>query len=168
MKTVEMDIDKILPYGNNPRNNENAVELVANSIREFGFRQPIVVDKDNVIIVGHTRWQAAQELGMKTVPVLIADDLTEDQVKAYRLADNKTAEASSWDFGALEAELGEIDIDMTEFGFSETDIDMADINDLFEDAPEKERSEGTEHIITCPYCGKEIAVDDHFQSRKAE
>ena len=106
MNTLEnWPIKKVKPYDRNPRRNDNAVDAVAASIREFGFRQPIVVDRDGVIIVGHTRLKAAKKLGMKEVPVLVADDLTEEQVKAYRLADNKAGELAGWDFAELEEEL---------------------------------------------------------------
>lgn len=108
------------PYENNPRLNEDAVELVAASIDEFGFKQPIVVDKDLIIIAGHTRWKAAQKLGLETVPCIQADDLTPAQVKAYRLADNKVAEAAQWDLDALQFELEGLDnmgFDMEPFGF---------------------------------------------------
>lgn len=125
---IMMPIDDVHPYLNNPRINEAAIDKVAASIREFGFRQPIVVDKDNVIIAGHTRLQAALRLGMKEIPVVVAEDLTDEQVRAYRLADNKTAEFAEWDFAKLDEELSEIlDIDMEEFGF-----DMSE----FEDQPE--------------------------------
>ena len=117
MNIVEKRLDEIRPYANNPRKNDEAVEAVANSIREFGFKQPIVVDADGVIIVGHTRYKAAQELGLETVPVLVADDLSDDKVKAYRLADNKTNELAEWDLSALETELAQIDMDMSGFGF---------------------------------------------------
>lgn len=113
-----VDIRTIKPYANNPRINENAIEPVANSIREFGFRQPIVVDADNTIIAGHTRLEAAKQLGLAEVPVIVADDLTREQVKAYRLADNKTGELADWDLDRLDIELGDIaDIDMGRFGF---------------------------------------------------
>lgn len=123
MNTLEnWPIKKVKPYERNPRRNDNAVDAVAASIREFGFRQPIVVDRDGVIIVGHTRLKAAKKLGMKEVPVLVADDLTEEQVKAYRLADNKTGELAGWDFAGLEEELEAIaDIDMSLFGFESLD-----------------------------------------------
>lgn len=117
MTVQEMRLDQIKPYRNNPRKNDEAVQAVANSIREFGFKQPIVVDADGVIIVGHTRYKAAQELGLETVPVLVADDLSDDKVKAYRLADNKTNELAEWDLSALETELAQIDMDMSGFGF---------------------------------------------------
>lgn len=127
-----MDINALKPYPNNPRKNEHAIEPVANSIREFGFKQPIVVDKDNMIIAGHTRLLAARELGLTEVPVIVADDLTPEQVKAYRLADNKTGELAGWDFEQLDIELGDIaDIDMSNFGFDldgdETRMDSADM-----------------------------------------
>ena len=115
-----INIDALKPYPNNPRKNEHAIEPVANSIREFGFKQPIVVDKDNMIIAGHTRLLAARKLGLTEVPVIVADDLTPEQVKAYRLADNKTGELAGWDFEQLDLELEELDlpeIDMAIFGF---------------------------------------------------
>lgn len=117
MNIVEKRLDEIRPYANNPRKNDEAVQAVANSIREFGFKQPIVVDADGVIIVGHTRYKAAQMLGLETVPVLVADDLSDDKVKAYRLADNKTNELAEWDLSALEMELEHINMDMEQFGF---------------------------------------------------
>lgn len=97
MEVKNVSIDKIKPYKNNPRDNENAVGGVAQSLQEFDWQQPIVVDKNYVIIVGHTRYKAAKQLGMKVVPVTVADKLTPEQVKAYRLADNKTADFSIWD-----------------------------------------------------------------------
>lgn len=112
-------IDDVHPYPNNPRNNDEAVEYVANSIREFGWQQPIVVDTDSTIIAGHTRLKAAKMLGMETVPVVVADNLTPAQVNAYRLADNKVAEAATWDMESLAVELEglEVDFDMTMFDF---------------------------------------------------
>lgn len=104
-KITLMALSDITPYENNPRNNEEAVEKVANSIKEFGFNQPIVVDKDNVIIVGHTRYLAAQELGLTEAPVIVAENLSEEQARAYRLADNKTGELAGWDFEKLALEL---------------------------------------------------------------
>lgn len=127
MKVQNVSIQDIKPYENNPRDNDGGVDAVANSIKEFGWQQPIVVDKDNVIIVGHTRYKAAKKLGMKEVPVVVADKLSEEQVKAYRLADNKTGELTDWDDGLLDSELDDIlNIDMSDFGF---DIDMPDDED---------------------------------------
>ena len=130
MNIVEKRIDEIRPYENNPRFNDEAVEYVAESIKAYGWKQPIVVDKDNVIIAGHTRWKAAKKLGMKTVPVLIADDLDEDQVRAYRLANNKVSDFSAWDNKLLLEELSEIPEDLfTGFDFSETFDKLLDESD---------------------------------------
>lgn len=122
-KVTYMDVDSLIPYANNPRLNDNAVDAVAASIKEFGFKVPIVVDCENVIINGHTRLKAAHKLGLKQVPVIVADDLTPEQVKAFRLADNKTGELAEWDMDKLDIELDSIaDIDMGDFGF-DVDID---------------------------------------------
>lgn len=122
MDIVYKGIDEITPYEDNPRNNEEAVKYVANSIKEFGFKVPVVVTTDGVIIAGHTRLKAAKSLGLKEVPCIVADDLNEAQAKAYRLADNKVGEFAEWDTDLLLKELDDIenmdfDIDMEDFGF---------------------------------------------------
>lgn len=126
MKVEEKRLDEIMPYVNNPRNNVDAVKYVANSIKEFGFKVPIVVDGNGVIVAGHTRYKAAQELGLETVPVVVADDLTPEQVKAFRIADNKTADQAYWDNEMLSEELKGIldDFDMTDFGFGDFELTM--------------------------------------------
>lgn len=126
MQIVEKNIDELTPYERNPRKNDNAVQYVANSIKEFGFKVPIVVDKDGVIVAGHTRLKAAKELGMKTVPCIVADDLTEEQVKAFRIADNKTSDQATWDDSLLGEELkGLLDeFDFTDFGFGSFEVSM--------------------------------------------
>jgi site-specific DNA-methyltransferase (adenine-specific) len=122
-KIHQININKIIPYEKNPRKNNEAVDPVAESIKEFGFKVPIVVDKNNVIITGHTRYKAAKKLKMKTVPCIVADDLTEEQAKAFRLADNKVGEIAEWDTDLLHMELDDIlNIDMEAFGF-DLDID---------------------------------------------
>lgn len=128
LQVVYKRLDEIKPYENNPRLNDDAVEPVANSIKEFGFKVPIVVDKDGVIVAGHTRYKAAQKLGLQSVPCLVADDLSPEQIKAFRLADNKTGELALWDFNLLDDELKSIeDIDMEQFGFDEAyDLDDGD------------------------------------------
>lgn len=121
MKIQQRRIDQIQPYERNPRQNDAAVDAVAASLREFGFRQPIVVDEEGVIIVGHTRWLAAQKLGLEKVPVHVATDLTPEQIRAYRIADNKTGELATWDGELLALELGELqtaDFDLGLLGFS--------------------------------------------------
>ena len=118
-------IDSITPYENNPRLNDKAVDAVAASLKEFGFRQPIVVDSSGVIIAGHTRYRAVQKLQLTHVPVHVATDLTADQIKAYRIADNKTGEIAEWNFEILPIELSELatsGFDMTGFGFSEKEL----------------------------------------------
>jgi site-specific DNA-methyltransferase (adenine-specific) len=137
MEIINIDINKLKPYKNNPRKNDEAVEYVANSIKEFGFKVPIIVDKDYEIIAGHTRLKAAKQLGLKEVPIIIADDLTEEQVKAFRLADNKVSEIAEWDFNLLDNELSNIlDIDMSNFGF-----------DVFEEEEEQEIIEDDFEVI---------------------
>lgn len=123
MEVLQRPIREITPYENNPRNNDSAVDAVAASIREFGWQQPIVVDKDGVIIAGHTRYKAARKLGLTEVPVVVADNLTEEQIKAYRLADNKSGELAEWDMDLLSKELAGIGMDMTQFGFEEEKLE---------------------------------------------
>jgi DNA modification methylase len=125
MKIELRKLSDIKPHENNPRVNDAAVAAVAVSIREFGFRQPIVIDKDSVIVVGHTRYKAALRLGLETVPVRVATELTPEQIKAYRLADNKSAELAEWDLNLLPAELAELqaaDFDLSLVGFSEDEL----------------------------------------------
>lgn len=118
IKVTMRKLADLVPYENNPRDNNKAVEAVAESIREFGFKNPIIVDKDDVIVAGHTRLKAAKKLGLGEVPVIVADDLSDEQIKAFRLADNKTAELAEWNFDLLETELADISkIDMSAFGF---------------------------------------------------
>ena len=125
MQIVEMPVGELVPYENNPRKNDGAVEAVANSIKEFGFKVPIVVDRRNVIIAGHTRLRAAKLLGLETVPVIRAEDLTEEQVNAFRLADNRTQELAEWDFEMLNEEMRKLsEIDMTQFGFERMQSSM--------------------------------------------
>ena len=140
LKIVYKKITDIHPYENNPRKNEKTVDFVANSIREFGFRQPIVIDKDNEIVAGHTRYKASQKIGLTEVPCVYADDLTEEQVKAYRLADNKTVEQSEWDSLKLDEELEGIgNLDMSLFGFFPVEeIDFKNLDDMAESNEEYE------------------------------
>lgn len=148
MKQIEMwKIKDVKPYENNPRNNDDSVAAVAESIKQFGFKQPIVVDSNGVIIVGHTRLRAAKRLKLKEVPVIVADDLSEEQTKAYRLADNKVGEGSTWDIDKLEEELKNItDIDMGLLGF-------ADFSDIFPgDNTESIDGDSIEEILESEEC----------------
>ncbi|MGQ2376283.1 DNA modification methylase [Companilactobacillus zhachilii] len=140
MEVKNVDIDSITPYEKNPRNNDDAVGATANSIKEFGWQQPIVVDKDNVIIVGHTRLKAAKKLGLKQVPIVVASNLSDEQANAYRLADNKTGELADWDFDLLDDELADINnIDMEDFGFDAAEeSDTKVVDDEFDEEPPEE------------------------------
>ncbi|HCT1442294.1 DNA modification methylase [Enterococcus faecalis] len=132
--------EDLIPYEKNPRHNEDAITAVAKSIEKFGFKVPIVVDASNVIVNGHTRVKAAKYLGLKEVPTIIADDLTPEQIKAFRLADNKVGEIATWDEELLNAELDELadlDFDMTEFGFDLPDIEGEEV-EVIEDEFEEE------------------------------
>jgi DNA modification methylase len=152
LKILEIPINKVIPYENNPRLNDDAVEKVAESIKQFGFNQPIVLDKNNIIIVGHTRLKAAKLLALKKVPVLYANDLTEEKIKAYRLADNKVSEFSSWDNEKLTAELldlqnYDLDFELSDFGL---DLSLDDIknDDLNFDITENQENNETEDSIS--------------------
>ena len=126
MNIVMMPVQDVKPYENNPRLNRQSVKVVADSIKQFGFKNPIVVDKDHVIIVGHTRLEAGKSLGYKEVPVIVADDLNEEQVKAFRIMDNKSSEFAEWDFEKLSDELNELlnqDFDVMTLGFEDVDLE---------------------------------------------
>jgi site-specific DNA-methyltransferase (adenine-specific) len=126
MEIIQMKIADVIPYERNPRINDGAVEVVAASIKEFGWRAPLVVDENNVIICGHTRLKAAEHLGLDTVPVHVAKGLTPEQIKAYRIADNKTGEIAEWDFDLLPLELADLqnmDFDLSVLGFDTSELD---------------------------------------------
>lgn len=142
MEIKDLKITDLKPYEKNPRMNDNAVPYVANSIKEFGFKVPIIIDKKNVIVAGHTRYKAAQQLGLETVPCIIADDLTPKQIKAFRLADNKTAEKAEWETEFLSDELKELlDVDMGAFGFEDVLDDLEEELEAQEDDYEMELPE---------------------------
>ncbi len=151
MNIVIMNVGDIKPYEKNPRKNDAAVKYVQESIKQFGFKVPIIIDKDNVIVAGHTRHKAAKKLGLKTVPCIIADDLTDEQIKAFRLADNKVAEKAEWDFDLLSSELDDLfDFDMGVFGFETED----ETTESEKPATDRKDLSGTvqetyEVIITC-------------------
>lgn len=163
MEIMQVSITELIPYENNPRNNESAIDKVADSIKEFGFKVPLVIDKNYVIVCGHTRYLAAKQLGLTEIPCIMADDLSDEQIKAFRLVDNKTAEYSSWDFDMLGEELAGLDMDMSEFGFIEAED--IDIDDFFVESVEsntKEQEtvtvEAVKKTITCPHCGEVIEL----------
>lgn len=152
LKIEYIDIDKLIPYVNNPRVNDGAVDKVASSIKNFGFKNPIIIDKDNEIIAGHTRLKAARKLGLDEVPTIKVEDLTETQIKAFRIADNKTSEFAEWDDELLKIELEDIE-GFT--GFDEIELEglfrEIDIDNFFEESEENPKEE-TEEEIQCPYC----------------
>lgn len=119
MEVHEVNLGEIKQYENNPRKNSKAIDKVAKSIKDFGFKVPLVLDQNNVIVCGHTRYLAAQKIGLKTLPCVIANDLTASQIKAFRLADNKVSEFSEWDFSKLEKELQSMDLSLADFGFDD-------------------------------------------------
>lgn len=165
LKIVYKKLDDLTPYENNPRLNDGAVDAVAKSIEEFGFKVPIVIDKDGVIVAGHTRLKAAKQLAIDEVPCIIADDLSDEELKAFRLADNKVSELAEWNWSKLDVELEELkelDIDMEEFGFESNEFDYNALNDLFKPAEDNEntKDEKESREITCPHCGKTFNIDD--------
>ena len=141
MQIVMKRLDELKPYERNPRHNEASVDKVAASIKEFGFKVPLVIDGNNVIVAGHTRFKAAEKLNLDELPCIVADDLTDRQIKAFRLADNKVAEFSRWDERLLDEELGELDewFDMSEFGFEPIEEDHEEESD--DDINERHRTD---------------------------
>lgn len=161
LKIVYKPISELKEYSNNPRRNDEAVKAVKNSISSFGFKVPVVIDSNDIIVAGHTRVKACYELGITEVPCIIADDLTEEQIRAFRLADNKTGELAGWDFAKLDEELEDIlNIDMEQFGFK--DIDMEDVDSFFDNPGNALGSEGREEhaprTVKCPFCGEEFEI----------
>lgn len=159
LRVKYVPIGDVRPYEDNPRRNDGAVQAVATSIREFGWKQPIVVDADGTIVVGHTRYKAALALGMDEVPVVVASDLTPEQCAAYRLADNRVGELAEWDEKLLAQELdGLSDIDVEQFGFAPgQSLDGYDIDSLFEDydgGGSDASLGGRQKVVTCPRCGE--------------
>ena len=160
LKVKNVPVEEIKIYENNPRRvTEEAVNAVSASIKEFGFKVPVILDRENVIVAGHTRVMAAQKLGMSEVPCIVADDLTPEQIKAFRLADNKTCELTGWDFEKLDLELEELNLDMSEFGFELGEEDI-DTGAFFTEAEpvEKPEKQSSPHVIICPQCGAEIKL----------
>ena len=156
MNIIKMKVEELIPYINNPRNNENAVDKVASSISEFGFKNPIFVDKNNIVVNGHTRLLASKKLGLKEVPVIDIDDLTDTQIKAFRIADNKVAEYSKWDYDLLNIELEqleELDFSMSDFGISTFEPIEFEIDEDIEEILEEEYEEPPKKTCTCPNCG---------------
>lgn len=154
IKIIEKSIDELVPYENNARINDKAVDVVANSIQEFGFKNPVIIDKNNVIVAGHTRLLACKKLGIDKVPCIVANDLTDEQIKAFRIADNSSAQVAEWDMAKLQQEIQDLNFDFYSLGLQEqldeiantlTSEDIVD-DDTFIDGVEK-------HLLRCPVCG---------------
>ena len=159
MKIFDVALSELKAYKNNPRKiPSEAVDAVVNSIKEFGFKVPVIIDSDNVLIAGHTRVEAAKKLGFTEVPCVIADDLNEQQMKAFRLADNKTSELSSWDFEKLDVELKNLDFNMAEFGFNEHVFDESFIDDLMRGMEGSSKTEGDYFSIS-------FTIEKEYKSR---
>lgn len=154
LKIKYLPVDQIKPYEKNPRYNDSAVSKVADSIKEFGWQQPIVIDKDNVIVAGHTRYKAAQLLKINSVPVVVASDLSPKQIKAYRIADNKVSDFAIWDNKTLLEELGDIGEDV----FTGFDIGglFDDVLDESDNTPVEENKSGVTYEIVLRSENKEI------------
>lgn len=180
---IYKSLDELKPYENNPRVNDKAVDSVALSIEEFGFKVPIIIDRNGVIVAGHTRWKASKKLGLDSVPCIIADDLTDEQIKAFRLADNKIGELAEWDFTKLEEELLEIadmdlDFSMSDFGF-DVDFVLDEDTEIVEDeVPEVDEEdppitqEGDvwwlgKHRLMCGDSTDKDSVEELMDGRKA-
>ena len=163
MDIKTLNINDLKPYEKNPRKNDEAVKYVAESIKQFGFKVPIVIDKDHVIVAGHTRWKAAKKLGISEVPCIVADDLTDEQIKAFRLADNKVAEEAEWDFDLLAEELDDLfDFDMSAFGFVEEEPELDELES------DKEKTGRVIVSINCPSIPDWNSIEDEIKRIAAD
>lgn len=159
MEIINKKLEELIPYENNPRDNEKAIDKVADSIKEFGFKVPLVIDKNNVIVTGHTRYLASKKLGLKEVPCLIADDLNEKQIKAFRIADNKVSDYSIWDNKKLLGELEELNFEIfTGFEMSDLFEDIKDLDILDENDNDviNENPEGVVYVVQFKTQDKEL------------
>lgn len=156
MEVREMQLDELKEYEHNPRYiSQDAVEKVAESIKEFGFKVPIIVDEYNTIVTGHTRKRAAEFIGLKTVPTIVASDLSDEQIKAFRLADNKVSEFSEWNEELLQEELKSLEQEMDLFGFDIKDMEMPDFQPVDEDT-QPALDEFDPIMVKCPHCQGEF------------
>ena len=160
IKIIEKSIDELVPYENNARINDKAVDVVANSIKEFGFKNPCIIDRNNVIVAGHTRVLACKKLGIDKVPCIVADDLTEEQIKAFRIADNSSAQIAEWDLDKLQEEIQNLNFDFYELGLQEQ-LDEISNNLIKQETTnneygEQKLKENNITFHTCPNCGCEF------------
>lgn len=160
IKIIEKSIDELVPYENNARINDKAVDIVANSISSFGFKNPCIIDKNNIIVAGHTRVLACKKLGIDKVPCIVADDLTEEQIKAFRIADNSSAQIAEWDLDKLQEEIQNLNFNFYELGLQEQ-LDEISNNLLKQettanDYGEQKLKENDTKFHICPNCGCEF------------
>lgn len=164
LKIQEMALESLIPYVNNPRDNKAAVDKVAGSIAEFGFKVPLVIDKNNIIVTGHTRYLAAKKLGLETVPVIIADDLTEAQVKAFRIADNKVSEYATWDEYLLRLELEgleELGVTLNCTGFEDLELEsLLNLGDVPDDLDLGGEDQSKTDLKALKFCGNNVPMTD--------
>lgn len=162
-------IERCIDYARNPRKNDHAVDKVAAAIREFGFRVPIVAKSDGLVVDGHLRLKAAKKLGLAEVPVILADDMTDAQIKAFRLSVNKVAELAEWDIDLLKLELQ--DLDAAGFDLTLTGFEIGEMTAIFDEpdfAPGTEDDQGkldelAPKMVTCPHCAAEWDLREHGQ-----
>lgn len=157
-KIVTRKVTELKCYGNNPRHNEKAVEKVAESIKNFGFLVPIVIDKDNIIVAGETRLKASNLLGLTEIPCIVADELSDEQIRAFRIIENKTSEFATWDFEKLREEMAliNLDIDIYEFpNLEEVELNISDDDFLQDTEIVREKKKKT---AVCPNCGEEFEI----------
>ena len=164
IKIIEKDINELVPYENNARINDKAIDIVANSIKEFGFKNPCIIDKDNVLVAGHTRVEACKKLGITKVPCIVADDLTEEQIKAFRIADNSSAQVAEWDMDKLQQEIQDLNFDFYELGLQEQLDEIANslvkLETKDNEYDNQELKENTTKFHICPNCGCEFEDDE--------
>lgn len=159
MEITEKRLNDLKPYENNPRKNDEAVDALVESIKEFGFRVPLIISKDGIIISGHTRYKAAKKLDLERVPCIVADELNEDEIKQFRIVDNKTQELAKWDFAALAEELESITtINMDAFGFaafSDDNDEPVEITSSLDEGEEVDLDDFDDDQFDheCPECG---------------
>ncbi len=161
---IEKDINELVPYENNARINDKAIDIVANSIQEFGFKNPCIIDKNNVLVAGHTRVEACKKLGITKVPCIVADDLTEEQIKAFRIADNSSAQVAEWDMDKLQQEIQDLNFDFYELGLQEQLDEIANslvkLETKDNEYDNQELKENTTKFHICPNCGCEFEDDE--------
>lgn len=159
MRIITRKVEDLQPYENNPRKNDGGVKYVAESIRDFGFKVPIVIDKNGVIVAGHTRYLASIELGLEEVPCIVADDLDDEQVKEFRLVDNRTGEMAKWDWEMLSEELARIpEVDLSKYGLEESSFDKY-FEPMEGDTSSVAEEDGpSPNMVVCPYCGELVEL----------